>query len=219
MTTFFLLFGILINLNFSKVIFKGVSNTNNYTQVEIEYYNKLSLDIISNEGIAKSESTLSPYLIHQKADSLTAVIQMIKRDLMVSSDNINESELEKYLKNIDFIPNKTNWAIVDQKLFIEGKASELKKGLLDFKMYLLNGFKQDPDIKEKLDYLLFIEDIPEYGFYKTWENRLFKQNILYLTLVQLTNIERDIRIAENLVLNHNSSQVLNLNSTLVNISD
>ena len=50
------------------------------------------------------------------------------------------------------------------------------------------------------------------------EDRKFKQNMLYLTLVQLSNIERNIRIAENLILNHQKDlQELNIKESYADI--
>ena len=131
---------------------------------------------------------------------------------------MKESQIDKYLQNIQLIPDKTNWKIVEQKMFIEGNAQKLKMSLEDFKQFSLLVSKQDPEIKKKLNDLFKIEDISEYGYYSSWENRIFKQNMLYLSLVQLSNIERNIRIAENLILTHQSDlQDANLKESTENI--
>jgi hypothetical protein len=218
----FLIFGTLINLNLSKSIFKGLSNTDKYANVEAKYFKN------SNEGILNNKNTelfqaYSPQSLNNKADSLSKVIQKLKRDLILSSGDINASEIDMYIENIDLIHDKDNWDMVDQILFGEndtGLGFQLKSGLKNYKEIILQASQNDPEVKKELDQLFELDDIPEYGFYKSWENRMFKYNLMYITLIQLSNIERNIRIAENLIYSNNYvTQETDMNKQLTNDSE
>jgi len=204
LVSFFLIFGFLINLNLARRVYKGLSFTDLYAQTEKNYFvnsNSIILKSIQltnnmNEAVA---------LVKHKADSLSSSISEMKRNLIIKTEQINQKEVEKYLNNIELISDKSQNRIVNQLLFGDDNnayAKELKQGLEAYKQILVNSIGQNYDIEQEIDILFNLNDIYENGYYKSWEFSKFKHNSLFTTLIQLTDIERNIRIAENLVLNY-----------------
>ena len=52
----------------------------------------------------------------------------------------------------------------------------------------------------QLEKLFPLHDIDELGEFKSWEERSFRNNMLVNAMVQLSHIERNIRISENICI-------------------
>lgn len=190
---FFTLFGTLININFSKRVWSSLSNTNYYAQVEYEYYNS------QNNNMLSQVSNADLLLIHEKADEICKEIDKTKMELIIRSQDINESEVTKYMKDINLLNNKYEHDVVNKVFFGNGDkpyASLFKNQLLDFKKIIL---KNQPELENEIEKLLNLEDINSHGVMQTWEKGMFSSSSLYVTLIQLSNISRNIRVLENLI--------------------
>lgn len=202
---FFLLFGTLTNLNLSKNLFESVSKTDYYARVESGYYEAENQRILENKLFSDAEISNKAEIISARADSLCNFIYNIKGELLLKSKGVDKPYLHKYIENIHLIPEKSNWKVVDQIFFDEGGdgfASLLKNGLKNYEQLILDEIESDPQHVKKLNDLFVLDDISSYGFYETWEYRMFKRNLMYLSITQLTNIERDIRLAENFMYSY-----------------
>ena len=200
----FVLFGALISINFEKKVWSSVSYTDYYTQLERNYLNQQNANFF-NELKSEDQSLKE---IHQIAEDLNGLIKEIKRELLIESQNISNAEVEKYLNNINLLTDKGEYAVVDQIFFSEeGEqyAKKLKSGLLDYKTELLNVLDQNPDYISEVDNL-FMLDNSEIEGSKSWEDKVFRYNNLYTTLITLSNIDRNVLLAENLVFGYCSNK-------------
>lgn len=199
--SFFVLLGTLLNLSFTRSIFKGLSYTDYYAQVEKGYFEKQN-DKLFNQEISNKNLNYSPTIIHQKSDSLSNLIYSLKRKLITASNDINESVLNKYIDNIYLLNNKDKGQV--NKIFFgdddQALAKDLKLALQNYKQYLCDAVQNDPEIKTELDKLFLLDDINEYRYYKSWEYRTFKNNLMFMALIQLSDIDRNVKIAENIIL-------------------
>lgn len=203
--SFFILFGTLTNLNLEKNLFDSISKTDYYARVESGYYKAENQRIIENILFSDSEISNKAEIISTRADSLCDLIYNIKGELLLKSIGVDKPYLNKYIENIALIPEKGNWILVDQIFFgnqNDGYANLLKNGLKDYEQLIMQEVDNDPVLGKQLNELFSLKDISSYGFYKTWEYRMFKRNLMYLSITQLTNIERDIRLAESLIYNY-----------------
>lgn len=203
--SFFLMFGTLVSINFEKKVWPSVSYTDYYAQIEKDYFNKSNLEYFNANS---SDQSLKE--IHQKTEELTHLINNIKRELIVKSQNMSNAEVDTYLSNIDLISDKGQYAIVDQLFFSEeGEqyAKKLKQGLLAYKSDLIKGLDQNQDYTREIDHLFMLDDSDNEAL-KTWEDKVFKASSLYTTLIKLSNIDRNIHLAENLIISyHENNQV------------
>lgn len=200
--SFFLMFGTLISINFQKKVWSSVSYTDYYAQIEKDYFSKSNLEYYN-----ANSSNQSLKEIHQKTEELTTLINNIKRELIVKSQNISHSDADKYLTNIDLISDKDEYAVVDQLFFSEQDkqyAKKLKQGLLAYKSDLTKVLDQNQDYTQEIDHLFMLDD-SDSEVLKTWEDQVFKGNNLYTTLITLSNIDRNIHLAENLVVSYDKS--------------
>jgi len=199
--SFFLMFGTLVSINFEKKVWSSVSYTDYYAQIEKEYFNKSNLEYFNANS---SDQSLKE--IHHKTEELTTLINNIKRELIVESN----ADVDTYLNNIDLISDKGQYAIVDQLFFSEeGEqyAKKLKHDLLAYKSVLIKGLDQNQIYIQEINHLFKLDD-SENEVLKTWEDKVFKASSLYTTLIKLSNIDRNIHLAENLFISyHENNQV------------
>lgn len=205
--SFFLMFGTLISINFEKKVWSSVSYSDYYAQIEEDYFSKSNLEYLNANSSNKSLKE-----IHQKTEDLNVLLDNIKRELIIQSQNVSHSDADKYLTNIDLISDKGEYAIVDQLFFSEQDkqyAKKLKQGLFAYKIDLLKIFNQNQDYITELNNLILLDDIDNEVF-KTWEDQVFKGNNLYTTLITLSNIDRNIHLAENLIVSYYKSNQVNV---------
>jgi hypothetical protein len=204
--SFFLMFGTLISINFEKKVWSSVSYTDYYAQIEKDYFSKSNLEYFNANS---SDQSLKK--IHQKTEELTTLINNIKRELIVKSQNISKSDANKCINNIDLISDKGQFAIVDQLFFSEQDkqyATKLKQGLVAYKSDLIKLLDQNQNYTQGIDQLLMLDD-SDHEILKSWEHKVFKGNSLYTTLITLSNIDRNIHLAENLLVSYYKSNQVN----------
>lgn len=197
--SFFIMIGALISISFEKKVWSSVSYTNHYAQIENDYFTKSNLNYIEANS---SNKVLQE--IHQNTEKLDILIDNIKRELIVKSQNISNTEAEKYMDHIELISDKGQYDIVDQMFFSEegeqyGK--KLKQNLLVHKSELRKIFHDNQEYLGELNNLLML-DSSDNDVLKTWEEKVFKYSSIYTTLIKLSNIERNIHLAENLVVSY-----------------
>jgi len=198
--SFFILFGALVSINFEKKVWSSVSYTDYYAQIEKAYFSKRNSENLKTID-TKNESIIE---IHQKAENLSVLINQIKRDLIVQSQSISNSDAEEYLNNIDLISDKGQYLIVEQLLFNEkGEqyAQKIKQNLVAYKSDLISNLDKDQTYLKELKNLIMLTDSDHAGL-KSWEDRVFRYNSLYTTLITLSNIDRNVHLAENLAINY-----------------
>lgn len=196
--SFYILFGALVSISFEKKVWSSVSYTDYYAQIESQYFNHQNITYFDDLN-TQDESIVE---IHQKTEDLSKLLNQIKRDLIIQSQDISNSDVEKYLNNIDLVSDKGQYALVDQMFFNEqGKqyAKEIKQNLLAYKSGLISYLDKEQTYLKELENLIMLADSDHAGL-KSWEDRVFRYNSLYTTLITLSNIDRNVHLAENLVI-------------------
>ena len=190
---FFLLLGSLINMNFSKNVWGSLSNTNYYAQIESGYFKTLNDNLVNDFAHNNIDE------IHLKADEICDFIYNIKKELIILSQNVNETEAHKYLQNIRLLANKDANNVVNNLFFEMGDksyAAILKNQLSDYKKMII---ENQPQLETDIEKLINLEDINNHGEIQTWEKGMFYYSPVYITMIQLSNITRNVRAAENLI--------------------
>ncbi len=196
----FLIFGLLVSISFEKKVWSSVSYTDYYAQLEKEYFNNQN----TKQYINFDSNDNSITEIHQEAKDLGILIEKIKRELILKSQNTPNPEVERYLNDISLITGKGQYNLVNQLFFSdqgEGYAQQLKKSLLNYESKLRSVLGQNPDYQKEIESLFMLDDQAE-GLLRSWEDRTFRYNSLYTTLIKLSNIDRNVKLAENMTINY-----------------
>jgi len=207
---FFTFFNNLLAINVSKDILaqfvapvkKMVETTQN-----IEKNNQKNYELFFNDTLNKS-SELKHKLteIQSETNELCNYIKNLKIEIISMVDNVDKTTAEKVSNNPEMLMAKDNYDIPTYFLIGEnnnGKASELKSKIEIYKNHLLQNFENNNSNKALINKLFDTND--RFDIYSnenfTWEQYLFYHNISISTLNILSNIELNVRLAENEAIN------------------
>lgn len=207
---FFNMFNLLLAMNVSKNVLayfvKPGDEIINTTTI-LENKNNLLVDKIENDRL-NTDTTfkLSINKVKTTADELCLYIEKCKTDLISAVDGVNKNDAVAKANNPAFVNAKDNY---DIPTFIfcgtapdgnNGKASEIKKKIQNYKEILMSLCATDENASVIISKVLDIKDsekIADDGKPLSWEMDNFYHLVTIGVINKLSFIERNVRIAES----------------------
>ncbi|MEK0337962.1 MAG: hypothetical protein QQN41_11070, partial [Nitrosopumilus sp.] len=207
----------LYNTSVKRVLFKPVFITEQKLQNTIDNLSSKNVGLYNdiNKLTEKNPGTTSNYesqaiQVNERTTELFNYIQDLKIEIVRITEGIDSDALEDNRINIERLNRIDSYAISQQILigFDEnGKAFDLKAGIIDYKQFLNGIVQENPMIKESLERTLNTDDPIGSDENIGWERYNFEGLSLGFVITTLSKIQSEIKYAEMEVLSYLYEQV------------
>jgi BMFP domain-containing protein YqiC len=151
-----------------------------------------------------NDSTATPVNpeIAKGAEKIHKLITEIKLYIIESVEGVGTTEATRRLENPDLIQRKDNYDIPNWILLRSGEGgNELKAIKAELEAFRKNASEAASNevLAKSIQQLLDTSEKEVYGEKVSWEERNFRNNMIISTLGVLTEIEKNVRMVENMV--------------------
>jgi hypothetical protein len=186
----------ILALNVSKVVLNDSTLINDHYSLLSAYYEQSSKSDLSN---ADSSQLKELNILLDNTDKLISQIADLKKEMALVAAGNNEEDIKRAEEmNIWYVYRKDNMHIPGTILVNEGKATDLKSSINEYKKFLLEF--SDGENAELVNKYINTDDIEWEGNYYSWEEIHFSGTMLIWALNHLTSVEFHVRMVENEII-------------------
>lgn len=199
---YFTLFETLLAMNVSKPLVSDyiqAEKIESTSTKQLGNFNQSNYNLLMNDSTVDQAQLLT---LRENTNELYAYIQDLKIRLITRTEQLDAEQATRLVDNVEYLHNMTESKIPTQFMLGEfGKATELKNKIDGNKKILTDYVQDNPTSSEAISSILSTELPPNYAeFYSSWEEAQFENVFLSGDIGILSNIQYNIRIAENLAL-------------------
>ncbi len=195
----------LLSFNVSQPVLECFTNEDINNSKILKYYEakhnqELTVAKLNSDTTKTSAQQIA---IIESADKLTKIILELKLNLVQEVEQVDKNTAVKLIADPQLIERKDNYDRVNMYLRWpeENKIlAPLKEELNNFKKLSIETTSVDPDLSKTIESLFDTSDKKQNEENITWEEANFRNTLLIGTLARLSDIEKNVRIVESLII-------------------
>lgn len=208
---YFNMFTLLLAMRSSTNVLQEFVRTNYELKKQNSVLNKLNSSNYQFVADSLPDMNSTYVQFREKTDSLLNFIDDIKIGLIQFADEVDREKAQYLLENQEYIKNKSNINMVHFMMFGQNKggyAYDLKNKLQEYNLFIRNNFKVFSDPEKNLKALSTDDVQSYYGEIISWENQYFHNQNVVNVISNLSIMQRNIQIIENVILHNAKEKIL-----------
>lgn len=185
----------------SNVIGHFVNGASNSAKI-LSYFEKKNKQWTVSDSLHTKTDTLV-LSIAEEADKVHQLIVSIKLNLVQTVDQVDEPTARMCISNPDQIVASSNYDAGNIVLLGSGGnglATALKQALENFRKKAVQASSSNPGLSKNIETFLSTSPVQNETGSNTWEEANFRNKLLIGTIVNLSTIEKNVRIVETLTI-------------------